>query len=221
MAQEPTAIHSVQPHSRKRSSNLSNHSPKGLCPRGACGASVGHRSPGLVAAWFAAASLLTSVLSVDDVRMDLTTALQPQVLAQPWLVNSQPGKGTSAPFSPLVLVLSAVPFASVGWLFAAAVTGSPYCESCGRWADRFAPFAWLSKVSTKRLRVWIEEWDLQTLIALPRASDDDHVIDVLEAARCPTCSEFAVSVRTFSCSAFVLVRPYSCSGSRMTQNRAC
>lgn len=35
------------------------------------------------------------------------------------------------------------------------------------------------------------DWDVEELLALPRATDHDHQIQVLEAARCPACRDYA------------------------------
>ncbi len=140
---------------------------------------------GLVAAYVASAAFLYSVLAAENAPVGPLDALDPRVLAAPSIVFSAGGE----PFSPLVLLCTAVLFAGLGWLLASGATSAPYCESCARWVDDFEAVAFW--VPHRALEQLVEDWDVDGLAELPEGTDDHPRLDVMEAAVCPECGAFA------------------------------
>lgn len=144
---------------------------------------------GVAAAWVASGMFLWFVFRENGEPLPLGWVFRPDVLLLPALTYSP---DSDAGFPAAVLLFSAIPFAGIPFVLSRAATTAPYCEVCGRWGGRFGAVTHLAATEDHDVRSLIRSWDPEALLAMRRATDDDDLVDVIEASRCPGCRAFAV-----------------------------
>ncbi len=142
---------------------------------------------GMVATYSGTAAFFWIALRTGGTEIPVPQALRPDFLLE--MLSTV--DALSAAVQTLLIVIVVLAFAWIPAVISQRTTSAPYCEACGLWCDEFAPAVYLKPTSAAQLQKTIEAWDLEAVLALERATDQDRAMDIIETARCSGCRDFA------------------------------